>query len=192
MALVPDINEEQQPEGAQTIVADEPANQGVGPESLNYMAPASLDSQYTPPQPDAPSTSAGAGGFSLAGAGGSSTAMRDKLIAAGMRYIGQPYSWGNLDCSGLVQRAYAAIGIKMPRISYQQANSGKRENIGSLSPGDLVAWDEGPRNPGADHIAIYIGNGQILEAAHTGTDVRVRKLGKDEGAWGVHINVSGD
>lgn len=177
-------------EGAQTLVADEPSQTGVGPESLSYQAPAYLQSLYNPPQPDAATAASGA--LANVNFSGSASAMRDKLVSAGMRYIGQPYSWGNLDCSGLVQRAYAAIGIHLPRISYQQANFGQRTKIGDLAVGDLVAWDEGNRNPGADHIAIYIGNGQILEAAHTGTDVRVRKLGKNEGAWGVHINIPGD
>lgn len=186
MAVVPDINEATQPEGQQTIVADEPDNLGIGPETLGWQAPEYLRSQYDPQDSGAP----GAGGAMSGG----SNALRDKLISAGMRYIGQPYSWGNLDCSGLVQRAYAAVGIHLPRISYQQANSGKRVGVNSLDPGDLVAWDEGPRNPGADHIAIFIGydskgRPQILEAAHTGTDVRVRTLGSDEGAWGVHMNV---
>jgi cell wall-associated NlpC family hydrolase len=185
VAIVEDINSAPQPEGEQTIVANEPEQTGLGPESSAWIPPSYLNSQYAP-QAESPSN----GQYSpLNGVSGGSNALRDRLVSAGMRYIGQPYSWGNLDCSGLVQRAYAAVGIHLPRISYQQANTGKRVNIGDLQAGDLVAWDEGPRNPGADHIAIYIGNGQILEAAHTGTDVRVRKLGKNEGAWGVHMSI---
>lgn len=187
MAIVPGLDEGAALEGDQTIVASEPNHLGQGPDSLNYEAPDYLQSSYTPAPVQVPTSGPNLGTTSFGSAG--SSALRDKLVAAGMRYIGQPYSWGNLDCSGLVQRAYAAIGIHLPRISYQQANSGVKTAIGDLAVGDLVAWDEGPRNPGADHIAIYIGNGQILEAAHTGTDVRVRKLGKDEGAWGVHMNI---
>lgn len=103
------------------------------------------------------------------------------------------YKWGGVtdsgyDCSGLVMKAFAQAGIKMPRISYAQAAKGKRVRIGDLQPGDLVAWDHGTLGGRPDHIAIYIGNGEIAEAAHTGTQLRVRKLNKNEGAWGVKLS----
>lgn len=115
-----------------------------------------------------------------------------RVIAAARSLIGTPYKWGGtstsgVDCSGLVQLAYKAIGINMPRVSYQQAGAGRRVGIGELQPGDLVAWDNSARNNGADHIAIYIGDGQIIEAPRPGERVRIRRLGKNEGAWGVRI-----
>lgn len=200
MAVVQGINETDNLEGDQTIVASEPTGSQVGPDSLSYQAPEYLNSQYTPtPKPvvSAANGSRGLPNISFGSAG--SNALRDKLVSAGMRYIGQPYSWGNLDCSGLVQRAYAAIGIHLPRISYQQANAGKRVGLGDLSVGDLVAWDDSSRNPGADHIAIFIGydahgRPRILEAPHTGANVRVRTMsttGFDSSAWGVQMNVGG-
>lgn len=118
---------------------------------------------------------------------------RAAVVQGSRRYIGDPYVWGGtqpggFDCSGFVQYVYQQAGINLPRVSYQQANSGKRIGIGELRPGDLVAWDNSTRNNGADHIAIYIGNGQIIEAPKPGLSVRVRKLGSSEGAWGVRIN----
>ncbi len=103
------------------------------------------------------------------------------------------YHWGGTtdagyDCSGLVMKAFASVGIQMPRISWSQAGQGKRVKISDLQPGDLVAWDHQAGDGGADHIAIYMGNGKIIEAAHTGTQLRVRKLGKNEGAWGVKLD----
>lgn len=102
------------------------------------------------------------------------------------------YQWGGTtdrgyDCSGLVMKAFASVGIQMPRISWSQAARGQRVKISDLQPGDLVAWDHQSGDGGADHIAIYMGNGKIIEAAHTGTQLRVRKLGKNEGAWGVKL-----
>ena len=103
------------------------------------------------------------------------------------------YQWGGTtdkgyDCSGLVLKAFAQAGINMPRLSWSQAARGKRVKLSDLQPGDLVAWDHQAGDGGADHIAIYIGNGQIAEAAHTGSQLRVRKLGKrDAGAWGVKL-----
>lgn len=119
---------------------------------------------------------------------------RKAVIAAAKTALGTPYTWGGnslqggVDCSGLVQQAFAAAGISIPRVSYQQANFGARVALDALRPGDLVAWDNSSRNNGADHIAIYIGGGQIIEAARPGTAVRIRSVGPDEGAWGVRIN----
>jgi cell wall-associated NlpC family hydrolase len=119
---------------------------------------------------------------------------RDRVVQFAKRFLGDPYVWGGtkpggFDCSGLVQYVMKqAAGVDLPRISYEQANYGKRVAVGALQPGDLVAWDENARNPGADHIAIYAGNGMIIEAPHAGARVRLRKLGANEGAWGVQLN----
>lgn len=120
---------------------------------------------------------------------------RNAVIEAARSALGTPYVWGGnslsggVDCSGLVQQAFAKAGISLPRVSYAQANYGKRVGLSGLQPGDLVAWDNSSRNNGADHIAIYIGNGQIIEAPRPGLAVRIRSVGKDlDGGWGVHIN----
>jgi cell wall-associated NlpC family hydrolase len=118
---------------------------------------------------------------------------RGAIINEAEKYLGQPYHWGgaspgtSFDCSGLVQWAYKRVGIKLPRVSADQARYGTRVPTNQLKRGDLVAWDNSSRNSGADHIAIYIGNGKIIEAAHTGTNIRVRALGSNEGAWGVKV-----
>jgi cell wall-associated NlpC family hydrolase len=65
---------------------------------------------------------------------------------------------------------------------------GRTTSLANLKPGDLVAWDNSSRNKGADHIAIYVGGGMVMEAAHTGSQLRVRKLGRNEGAWGVSLS----
>lgn len=120
------------------------------------------------------------------------SAKGDMVAAAAKKYLGVKYAWGGegpagVDCSGLVQLAYQAAGIQLPRVSYQQATSGKTVPISQLRIGDLVAWDNNPDLPGADHIAIYLGNGKIIEAARPGTTVRERALGADENAFGVQI-----
>lgn len=103
------------------------------------------------------------------------------VINAASKAVGMPYVWGGstpadggMDCSGLVQYAYAQAGIDLPRVSADQARSG--EPVASLAeaqPGDLIAWDNSSRNVGADHIAIYIGDGKMIEAPRTGLDIRV-------------------
>src|SRR5215216_1131694 len=94
--------------------------------------------------------------------------MRGNIVNTAYSFLGQPYVWGGLDCSGLVQQVFGRFGIDLPRVSYQQARAGARVGLGQLQPGDLVAWDNSTRNNGADHIAIYIGGGQIIEAPRPG------------------------
>jgi cell wall-associated NlpC family hydrolase len=148
---------------------------------------------------DAPDAAVGAKGTTVLGnknvpasiSGGSKAG--NKIASAAAKQLGLPYGWGKeqpgvtFDCSGLVQYAYSRAGIKLPRVSNQQANYGRKVALNQLRVGDLVAWDNSSRNQGADHIAIYVGHGKIIEAAHTGTNVRTRKLGANEGAWGVQI-----
>jgi len=96
----------------------------------------------------------------------------------------------------------------MPRTANEDAHpenyngnvTGSRTNISNLQPGDLVAWQGGYRGPDlVGHVAIYIGNNQILEAYDTGTPVRVRSLRNNEhdisqggSLIGLHLNLPGD
>lgn len=105
----------------------------------------------------------------------------EKIVRTARAMLGKPYiwggeGWGGADCSGLVQLAYAQAGIEMPRLSNYQMAKGKRVNYKDLKPGDLVGWDNSNHVVGADHIAIYIGNNQIIEAPRPGTNIRVSGL----------------
>lgn len=119
---------------------------------------------------------------------------RERVGQLARQLLGTPYAWGGtdpdsgLDCSGFVQYVLRQVGVSLPRISADQARAGARKDIGSLQAGDLVAWDNSARNNGADHIAIYLGNGQIIEAPKPGLGVRIRTLDDDEDAWGVGLN----
>jgi soluble lytic murein transglycosylase-like protein len=112
-------------------------------------------------------------------AAGSSVSGAD-VVAEAKKYLGLPYVWGGtdpkvgLDCSGLVQLVYKNLGYDLPRVSYQQAASGRPvASMAQAQPGDLIAWDNSSRNNGVDHIAIYIGGGKMIEAPRTGLDVRI-------------------
>jgi len=126
---------------------------------------------------------------------GKTGSAQQRIVDIAKTALGVDYVWGGnnlrsgVDCSGLVQQVYKQMGINLPRISAAQARSGKRIGLNQLQVGDLVGFDNSTRNAGADHIAIYIGNGQIIEAPRPGIGVRIRSLGKNEGdAWGVDMS----
>lgn len=144
-----------------------------------------------------PNSSTTPGGFADAlDDSGAASGTREAIVQYAKQFLGTPYVWGGtspsgFDCSGLVQYVMKKFGVNLPRISYQQAESGQKVPMKDLQAGDLVAWDENARNPGADHIAIYIGNGYVIEAPHTGSNVKIEKVGTKEqsGMWGVHLNI---
>lgn len=121
------------------------------------------------------------GTATAAGATTGTSGSADAVIATARQYVGMPYVWGGsspadggMDCSGLVQYAYGQHGVDLPRVSADQARAGSPvASMAEARPGDLVAWDNSGRNVGADHIAIYLGDGMILEAPRTGVDIRV-------------------
>ena len=117
---------------------------------------------------------------------------RGEVIDLARQVLGVPYVWGGstpagFDCSGLLAYIYKKVGIDLPRISADQANAGQRVSLDELKPGDLVAWDNSVRNNGADHIAIYIGNGQIIHAPRPGASVEISPIFDRGNAWGVAL-----
>lgn len=133
------------------------------------------------------------GGGSADVSGGGAGGWRGSVIDLARNFLGTPYVWGGtnpggFDCSGLIQYVYGKMGISLPRVSADQARSGKTISLNDLQPGDLVAWDNSSRNNGADHIAIYIGGGKIIEAPRPGSSVQVSSIYDRGNAWGVRIN----
>lgn len=113
----------------------------------------------------------------------------------GMNYVwgGESDAEGGFDCSGLLFYAFKKAGIDIPRVSMAQAERGKRTAISALQAGDFVAWENNAGQRGADHIALYLGDGMILEAPRTGLQIRIRKLSSAElsgkgNAWGVKLD----
>ncbi|WP_148615850.1 lytic transglycosylase domain-containing protein [Nocardioides rubriscoriae] len=104
-----------------------------------------------------------------------------RAVEEARTYLGMPYVWGGdspsdggMDCSGLVQHVYGDLGIDLPRVSRDQAQAGTAvASMADARPGDLLAWDNSSRNVGADHIAIYVGDGKMIEAPRTGLDIRL-------------------
>ncbi|MCW2755896.1 MAG: Lytic transglycosylase catalytic subunit [Marmoricola sp.] len=103
----------------------------------------------------------------------------DAVVADARQYLGVPYVWGGtdpktgLDCSGLVQRVYSDLGYTLPRTAAEQATAGTEVpgGLANAQPGDLLTFG----SP-AHHIGIYIGGGQMIDAPHPGTSVRVESV----------------
>jgi cell wall-associated NlpC family hydrolase len=101
------------------------------------------------------------------------------MLKAAMSRRGLPYVWGGdgpttFDCSGLVQWSFRQAGIVMPRVAADQALSGPSVPVSQLRPGDLLFYHTDPTDPGyISHVAIYIGNGWMLQAPRPGLDVEV-------------------
>jgi len=107
------------------------------------------------------------------------------LLKRALALLGTPYRWGGsstegFDCSGLVGYVFrSALGIELPRVSRQMANSGEKVDRSALSAGDLVFFSR--RGKRVDHVGIYLGNGRFVHAPRTGKDVMVSSL--TEGYW---------
>jgi cell wall-associated NlpC family hydrolase len=107
--------------------------------------------------------------------------------------LGDPYRWGaggpdTFDCSGLTGSAYRAAGVAIPRVSRAQWGAGPHVAVANLLPGDLVFYADNPADPATiHHVGIYIGNGLMVHAPHTGDVVRVASIWRESFAGATRI-----
>lgn len=92
------------------------------------------------------------------------------------------------DGPGFTRFLLKQVGIELPRFAEEQAAYGEPIPLEHAQSGDLVAWESSPRNGGAPHVALYLGNGHIIEAPKPDMGVRIRELAPDEGAVGISLN----
>jgi peptidoglycan DL-endopeptidase CwlO len=98
---------------------------------------------------------------------GPTTTQADKAVAFAYAQLGKPYQWGatgpgSYDCSGLVMAAWASAGVTIPRDTYEQWAGLPHIPVSQMVPGDLIIYD------GEGHVAMYVGDGYIIDAPHTG------------------------
>jgi len=137
----------------------------------------------------------GGGGAALPPSSGGARA----VINRAMSQLGVPYAWGGgnaygptrgirdggvadsygdynkigFDCSGLMIYAFAAVGKRLPHYSGYQAQAGRRVPLSRKAPGDMLFWSTRGR---IHHVALYIGNGQMIEAPYSGSRVRITSV----------------
>lgn len=178
--------------------------QGASPAAAPTKGPAAFTPTINDFAPSAqafvPKPAAAPGAAAATG----STSFRDRVIANALGVLGAPYSWGGgspsgategfgkgkgivgFDCSGLMFYAFGKAGMSLPRTSWPQLAMGERTSISNLRPGDLVGFGDG------HHVAMYLGNNQIVESPGTGRYVHVRSLNSSDNVWGVRLNLPGD
>jgi cell wall-associated NlpC family hydrolase len=132
---------------------------------------------------------------------GTASQQASVVIQAAMSQLGVPYAWGGggpsgptrginyagidgsgvvgFDCSSLMQYAFNAAGITLPRTTYDQVKQGTAvASISQAAPGDLVFSRAGVRGP--EHVMLYLGDNQVIEAPRMGKTVQVRQLKSGE------------
>jgi cell wall-associated NlpC family hydrolase len=124
------------------------------------------------------------GGTTVAAPAAAANAAAQKAVDTALAQVGDPYVWGgagpnSFDCSGLTQFAYKAAGVSLPHSSRMQSTMGTPVSLNALQPGDLVFF----YSP-VSHVAMYIGNGQIVHASTAGKPVKVVALAYMPGATG--------
>lgn len=110
-------------------------------------------------------------------AANAAAAFRNKIVNFACQFVGNPYVWGGIsltngaDCSGFVQSVLKNFGIYVPRVSRDQAKSGSKVTSDTMKPGDLVFYANSSGT--INHVGMYIGNGQIVNAASKKSGIRI-------------------
>jgi cell wall-associated NlpC family hydrolase len=123
------------------------------------------------------------------------------VARSALRWLGTPYAWGGgdydgptygvngpddgwndgsvygFDCSGLAMWAWAQVGIHLPHYSgYQYGSGGYHPSPAALRPGDLLFWSYDGTVGGIHHVAIYVGDDQVVQAPQSGDVVRISSV----------------
>ncbi len=102
--------------------------------------------------------------------------VRVDMVQYAKQFVGNPYVWGGTsltngtDCSGFTMSIYRKYGVSLPHHAASQAQLGTKVDISSAQPGDLVFY---AKNGSINHVAMYIGNGQVIHASSPKTGIKI-------------------
>ena len=154
---------------AAQAAAEEEANQAAAEQTAGTTAEYSEDTSSGETYygtTDSSSSSSVSYNTSSTGSGAGSS-----VVDYATQFVGNPYVWGGTsltngaDCSGFVQSVYANFGVSLPRTSYEQQNAGTEVSYADAQPGDLICY--------GGHVAIYMGNGQIVHASNSTDGIKI-------------------
>ena len=111
------------------------------------------------------------------------------VVRTALDAIGTPYQWGGtaangFDCSGLIQYSYAQHGIRLPRMSRDQAMSGSEVPpvVEALRPGDILLFPARPGG-GVTHVGMYVGEQKFIHSSSTGVKLSRLEVHDPDGSW---------
>ena len=132
------------------------------------------EAPYTEPETSAPETEAPETEAPATEDPSSSSDLGQQIASYAVQFVGNPYVYGGTsltsgaDCSGFVQSVFANFGIGLSRTAASQASGGTSVSLDSLQAGDLLFYSS---SGGIDHVALYIGGGQIVHAANSASGI---------------------
>jgi peptidoglycan DL-endopeptidase CwlO len=164
------VSQRQRTEEGMAAVQSQLAGQKNSIAKLLASKQSTLDSLTAEQQAQVVATTVGASGTTQASYSGPTNTQAGQAVAFAYAQLGKPYVWGatgpdSYDCSGLVQAAWAAAGVSIPRVTYDQWAALPHISSSSLMPGDLLFY------AGESHVAMYVGGGYIIDAPQTGENV---------------------
>ena len=137
---------------------------------------ANVERQVLPAQPAQVAQTYAAPVAAPASAPAPQPSVGERIVSIAQSKIGSPYVYGAagpdaFDCSGFTSWVYSQVGKSIPRTSQAQASAGQQVAPSDIQPGDIVVYYSG-----ASHVAIYAGNGQIIDALNSGIPVGYRDM----------------